>query len=381
LNRQHRVRWMRRYGVPALVLVAALGACLAWWANLYEHGRPIGRLELLGGLVPSLLLAALAWSIVTARERAVQLAERMTRSLRDSEQRWALAIEGAGDGLWDWHIAADTVSTSERCRELLGLQHFPTEPLPSQCNEQLHPDDRERVRGEVRQCLSGETHTILSEFRVKGLAGGWNWVMARGTVAERDANGRALRMIGTLSDINARRLSEERVRFMALHDPLTELANRAHFEERFHFALAHARRYHEAVGLILLDLDRFKPINDQFGHAVGDQLLQTVARRIRNCVRETDTVGRIGGDEFVVLLTGPVTRETARRVGEKIYSQVAQPMELSGQRIELTCSLGLAMYPEDGADELVLTKAADAAMYGHKRAGRQLLAPRPVSPH
>jgi len=376
---------MRRYGTPLLVLAVALGACAVWWTGLYGRGRPIGRVELLGGLVPSLLLAALAWSIGTARERALQLAERMTRSLRDSEQRWALAIEGAGDGLWDWHIAADSISTSERCRELLGLRHLAVEPLPAQCCEQLHPDDSERVRGEVRQCLAGETASILSEFRVKGAAG-WNWVMARGTVAERDASGRALRMIGTLSDINARRLSEERVRFMALHDPLTELANRAHFEERFHFALANARRYHEAVGLILLDLDRFKPINDQFGHAVGDQLLQTVARRIRNCVRETDTVGRIGGDEFVVLLTGPVTRETARRVGEKIYSQVAQPMEISGQLIEITCSLGLAMYPEDGVDELTLTKSADAAMYSHKRAGRQLLegrsgaAPRPVPP-
>jgi len=370
---------MRRFGVPLLVLVAALGASVAWWANLSTHGRSIGRTELLAGLVPSLLLAALAWSIMTVRERAQALAVRMTQSLRDSEQRWALAIEGAGDGLWDWHLAADTISMSERCRELLGLAQLAVEPLPVQCGAQIHPDDRERVRAELRHCLRGETDTFISEFRVKGELD-WRWVLCRGTVAERNAAGRALRLIGTLSDINARRLSEERVRFMALHDPLTELANRAHFGERFHFAIANARRYHENVGLILLDLDRFKPINDLHGHAVGDQLLQTVARRIRNCVRETDTVGRIGGDEFVVLLTGPVTRETARRVGDKIYSQVAQPMELSGQRIEITCSLGLAMYPDDGADELTLTKAADAAMYDHKRAGRQLLAGRAARP-
>jgi len=191
-------------------------------------------------------------------------------------------------------------------------------------------------------------------------------------VVERDRRGRPLRMIGTVSDINARRRSEERVRFMALHDPLTELANRAHFDERLHFALANARRYGETIGLILLDLDRFKAVNDQYGHAVGDQLLQTVARRLKSSVRETDTAGRIGGDEFVVLLTGPVTRETARRVSEKIYAQIAQPMEFGGLRLEITCSLGLALYPEDGTDEKSLAKAADDAMYRNKRAGRQL---------
>jgi diguanylate cyclase (GGDEF)-like protein len=198
-------------------------------------------------------------------------------------------------------------------------------------------------------------------------------VLARGTVVERDESGRALRMIGTLSDINARRHSEERVRFMALHDPLTELANRAHFEERLHFALANARRYQHSIGLILLDLDRFKPINDQHGHAIGDQLLQTVARRIRGSVRETDTVGRIGGDEFVVLLTGPINRETAQLVADKIFNQVALPMELSGLRLEITCSLGLALYPEDASDELALNKAADDAMYRNKRAGYRLI--------
>ena len=172
----------------------------------------------------------------------------------------------------------------------------------------------------MQRCLDGVSGHLISEYRVAAAnnhdgnadsPAGWNWVLARGTVVERDSKQQPLRMIGTVSDINARRHSEERLRFMALHDPLTELANRAHFDERLHFALANARRYNESLGLILLDLDRFKPINDQYGHAVGDQLLQTVAQRIKSSVRETDTVGRIGGDEFVVLLTGPVSRETA----------------------------------------------------------------------
>ena len=327
---------------------------------------------LVGGLL-SVLLALLARLLSTSRERALALAERMTQALRESEQRWAFALEGAGDGVWDWKPVTGSISASTRWKTIMGLRAGQAEPNMSQMQACIHPEDLARVQAELQRCLDGQTPSLVSEYRVANGSGGWNWVLARATVVERDEQGRPLRMIGTLSDINARRASEERVRFMALHDPLTELANRAHFDERMHFALANARRYHESIGLILLDLNRFKPVNDTHGHAVGDQLLQNVARRIKGSVRETDTVGRIGGDEFVVLLTGPVTRETAQLVADKIFNQVALPMEIAGLHIEITCSVGLALYPEDGQDELALTKAADDAMYRNKRAGRRLL--------
>ncbi|WP_266007622.1 GGDEF domain-containing protein [Paucibacter sp. PLA-PC-4] len=328
---------------------------------------------LLAGAGLSGLLSLLAWLLATSRGRALALAERMTRALRESEQRWAFALEGAGDGVWDLHTADGSISSSARWKTIMGLRPGQGEPNLSQLLACTHPEDLPRLQSELQRCLDGQSPSLVSEYRVASGSGGWNWVLARATVVERGEQGRPLRIIGTLSDINARRQSEERLRFMALHDPLTELANRAHFDERMHFALANSRRYNENLGLILLDLDRFKPINDQFGHAVGDQLLQTVARRIKGSVRETDTVGRIGGDEFVVLLTGPVTRETAQLVADKIFNQVALPMELNGLHIEITCSLGLALYPEDGQDELSLTKAADDSMYRNKRAGRRLM--------
>ncbi|HEX2012244.1 MAG TPA: GGDEF domain-containing protein [Roseateles sp.] len=336
------------------------------------HGAEGGDGVMLTGLVLTLLLSLLTWQLATAHDRAQALAERMTQALRVSEQRWAFALEGAGDGVWDWQPVSGSISASPRWKQLMGLADRPGEPDLAQMLSCVHPEDRAGLQAELQACMEGPGQTLASEYRVADGVGGWRWVLARATVAEREG-ARALRVIGTLSDIDARRLSEERVRFMALHDPLTELANRAHFGERMHFALANARRYHESIGLILLDLDRFKPVNDSHGHAIGDQLLQTVARRIKSSVRETDTVGRIGGDEFVVLLTGPVTRETAQLVADKIFNQVAQPLELGGLRIEITCSLGLALYPEDGQDELSLTKAADDAMYRSKRAGRRLL--------
>lgn len=351
------------------------------WTLTLRAGREFAVLKgatganavLATGVGFALLLASLAWLLSTARDRAQNLAERMTRALRESEQRWAFALEGAGDGVWDWQVRVGGVSTSARWKSIMGLRPGQGEPTMSEVLACTHPDDMPRLHGEIQRCLDGSSVSLVSEYRVADGAGGWRWVLARGTVIERDAQGLPLRMIGTLSDITVRRESEERVRFMALHDPLTELANRAHFDERLHFALANARRYNESIGLILLDLDRFKPVNDQHGHAVGDQLLQAVARRIRSSVRETDTVGRIGGDEFVVLLTGPVTRDSAQVVADKIFNQVAMPLELGGLRVEITCSLGLALYPEDGVDELSLTKAADDAMYRNKRTGRQLM--------
>lgn len=328
-------------------------------------------LLLVSGIGLALLMAALSWSLLNSQQRAQQLAGNMTQALRESERRWAFALEGAGDGMWDCDLPSGRVECSDRWKLLMGWPGG--EPRADQLLSLVHADDMARVRADFIACLKGQTETLQCEFRVRGPRGQWPWVLARGRVVQRGLDGRALRMIGTLSDIDARRQSEEQVRFMASHDPLTELANRAHFGERMHYALANARRYGDSLGLILLDLDRFKPVNDQYGHAVGDQLLQTVARRLRHAVRETDVVGRIGGDEFVVLLTGPVTRESAQVVVDKIFNQVAQPMELSGHRLELTCSIGLALYPEDGVDEIALTKSADEAMYRSKKLGRAWL--------
>jgi len=378
-------RWWRLVALPLAVLglglALTLGLNQAWLAEPGAHTEFERRLLLGAGSVCALLLGLLTFLLATARERAQAMAERMTQSLRDSEQRWAYTLEGTGDGLWDWRIPEGSVSSSSRAKEILiGLD--PLEDggckraalILKRLLSQLHPEDRERAQAEFRRCLMGETQRLAVEFRTQGRLGAheWNWVLARGSVVKRDRRGRPLRMLGTLTDINARRRSEEHVRFLALHDSLTELANRAQFDERMQFALAHARRYGEHVGLILIDLDEFKNVNDQHGHAVGDQLLQTVARRLSGSVRETDTPARIGGDEFVVLLTGPVTRETARLVAEKIYTQVAQPMDIGGRRVEITCSLGLAIYPEDGTDAATLAKCADDAMYRTKRAGRQL---------
>jgi len=171
-------------------------------------------------------------------------------------------------------------------------------------------------------------------------------------------------------DITERKRVEERITHLAQHDALTDLPNRPLFSDRLEQAVALAQRDGTNMALMFLDLDGFKPVNDTFGHTVGDLLLQEAARRMRECVRASDTVGRTGGDEFVVLLHRIEDEPDALTVAEKIRQALCRPFELAGQRLEISCSIGIAIYPEHGTDEKELSRAADTAMYCAKQEGR-----------
>lgn len=167
----------------------------------------------------------------------------------------------------------------------------------------------------------------------------------------------------------AAKMTQE-LRHMAQHDPLTGLPNRALFSDRVQRELAYARRHDSRFALIFLDLDQFKPINDSHGHAVGDLLLRQVARRLQEALRAADTVGRIGGDEFVVLMGELSSTEDALALADKIRQEVRRPYLIEGRELRISCSLGVAVYPDDGTDEVTLVERADSAMYRAKEAGR-----------
>jgi len=171
-------------------------------------------------------------------------------------------------------------------------------------------------------------------------------------------------------DITEHKLNEERMRHLAQHDTLTELPNRALLTDRLHQALASAKREKQHVALMFIDLDRFKPINDTQGHVVGDWLLKQVANRMLQCIRDSDTVARVGGDEFVVLLRAVEGEEDAVMVAEKIRIALNQPFDLAQQRLSISCSIGLAIYPEHAQDEREMMNYADIAMYQAKQHGR-----------
>jgi diguanylate cyclase (GGDEF)-like protein len=177
---------------------------------------------------------------------------------------------------------------------------------------------------------------------------------------------------GFITDITERKNSEERIRHMAQYDVLTDLPNRALLSDRLQQALSNAKREHIHLALMFIDFDNFKPINDSLGHAVGDKLLAKAADRMQRCMRESDTIARIGGDEFVVLLPNTESDLDAKIVAEKVRQAIEIPFEIEDYRLNISVSIGIAIYPEHGEDEIELSKNADLAMYYAKQGGRNI---------
>jgi diguanylate cyclase (GGDEF)-like protein len=212
--------------------------------------------------------------------------------------------------------------------------------------------------------------TIQSEETNHNLLTGVMDVFLTVKLPLRREDGSIYALCGISTDISKRKEAEEHLQHMAQFDALTHLPNRALFNDRLRQAIAAALRNRKRLALMFIDLDKFKPVNDTFGHGVGDLLLQEVALRIQDCLRESDTAARVGGDEFVILLPSIETQGDAGKVGEKIRHSLNQPFELAGHTLTIGSSIGVAVYPEHGREEKLLVKSADIAMYHAKKNGR-----------
>jgi diguanylate cyclase (GGDEF)-like protein/PAS domain S-box-containing protein len=230
-----------------------------------------------------------------------------------------------------------------------------------------HPDDAKRLEESVRESARTLTRWHI-EYRLILPAQGTRWRLGDAQ-PERLEDG-SITWHGFITDITERKNVEERIRRMAQYDTLTDLPNRALLSDRLQLALATAKREGTRLALLFLDFDKFKPINDSLGHAIGDVLLKQAAVRMQHCVRESDTVARIGGDEFVVLLPHIETAKDAELVAEKIRLAIGKPFNTEGHTLEISASIGIAIFPDDGEDEIELAKHADLAMYHSKQSGR-----------
>ena len=435
--------------------------------------------------------------------------KKVEKALSESEFRWRFAIEGTGDGLWDWDVAQSTVLFSKRWKEMLGFSQDEIGNGLDEWSKRVHPDDLARVMVDVQAHLDGATADYVNEHRVSCKDGSWKWILDRGLVVNRDPAGKPLRIIGThtditerrnahatlqlaanvfnharegvtitdangsiidvnaaftritgysheevlgqnprilqsgrqtkefyvamwgdllasghwsgevwnkrkngeiypelltisavidaqgsvsqyvglFTDITARRQMEDKVHQMAFFDPLTRLPNRRTLSDRLGQTMASSKRSGHYGALMVLDLDNFKPLNDTHGHGAGDLLLEAVAGRMTACVREVDTVARIGGDEFVVLLSELDTDQgesmaQAGLIAEKIRLALAAPYSLPVSRqgqaasaVEHCCSasIGVVLFLDHEASEEDILRWADAAMYQAKAAGRNAI--------
>jgi len=206
------------------------------------------------------------------------------------------------------------------------------------------------------------------EIELRRRDGSSVWVLANASLLEED--GGLTVVEGTLIDITHRKLARRQLEFQAHHDALTGLPNRALLEQRLALALQHAERHGGGFALLYLDLDHLKMINDTLGHDAGDAVLRDLAKRLTRCLRREDTVARVGGDELVIVLPTVRTRQEAAAIAQKILNAIASRFEVEGRELDVTCSLGIALYPEDGRDAAALRKRADDALYQAKQLGR-----------
>jgi diguanylate cyclase (GGDEF)-like protein/PAS domain S-box-containing protein len=293
---------------------------------------------------------------------------RVEDELASSEQRYALAAHGANDGLWDWDLAQGTIYFSPRWKAMLGLSEEDVAAGPEAWLERIHEDDRERVRAALmpRGGEEGTTH-IDAEYRIRHADGSWRWMTARGAVVY-DDEGRPLRIAGSQSDITERKHAEEQLLHDALHDNLTGLANRALLLDRLDRLLQKTRRHPDyRFAVLFIDLDRFKRVNDSLGHGAGDALLAAVADRLGTQIRSEDTLARVGGDEFAVLLTGTSEAEHALLVARRLMEVLDSPFEVHGQQLHVRGSIGIAFGSSEYARPEAVLRDADIAMYRAKR--------------
>ncbi len=307
------------------------------------------------------------------RRRQIEIKER----LRESEERYALAVRGANDGLWDWNLVANEIHYSTRWKTMLGYSEDEIGSSPDEWLGRIHPDDRENVEAAINAHTRLSTAHFESEHRIRHKSNNYIWVLCRG-LAVQDSSNVPTRMAGSQTDITLRKVFEEQLRHQALHDSLTSLPNRALFLDRLTQAIRLSERqkdYHFAV--IFLDLDRFKVLNDGLGHVVGDALLNMFAEKLQNILRAVDTVcrhtgtlARFGGDEFVLLLDNISGVGDATLVAGRIERMLEQPFQIDEHEVFTSASIGIAMSGPGYANPEELIRNADTAMYRAKARGK-----------
>jgi diguanylate cyclase (GGDEF)-like protein/PAS domain S-box-containing protein len=280
--------------------------------------------------------------VVLARIHSQISRKHTEAALRQSEERYALAVRGANDGLWDWDLCRDEMYFSPRWKAMLGYAEDEIGTQPEEWFSRVHPDDLDSLQARLTDHLKGITPHFEYEHRMLHRSGSYHWMLSRG-LAVRHTNEPPSRMAGSLTDVTESKVS----------DPLTGLPNRLLFLDRLGRAIERAKRCADYLFAVLfIDLNRFKMINDSFGHSVGDELLSIVARRLEVCLRASDTVARLvgehtlarfGGDEFAILLEDIRHISDATRVADRIHTELSLPCTLHGHEFFPTTSIGITL--------------------------------------
>ncbi|UYF99728.1 diguanylate cyclase [Halomonas sp. GD1P12] len=292
-----------------------------------------------------------------------------------SEERMAAAINGGKLGVWDWLFDSQTFIYSDRWLETLGY-HRDDADLPTDANAwfmRVHSEDRERIELAIERHVQGENAHYECEFRMQHRSGHWVWVLESGHIVSRDASGKPLRMVGVQQDISARKAMEAELTRLAMHDELTGQLNRRSFMDLAERELARVKRKPGYVTcMVMLDLDRFKSVNDRYGHGAGDAVLKRFADTVSAELRKMDVFGRLGGEEFAVML--PDTDVSGAQVAAEKLRRAVEAMTVRvpsfGEPLKVTTSIGVAVLKSSDILPDSALARADSALYEAKNSGR-----------
>ncbi len=360
----HRIDATRRSAYQAEI--EQIGARLSETSERFtaQVGSTTRRLRrLLVATLVALTLLAMAFA-VSVSVHVARLLRKRERDLAVSERRYRLLFERNLAGLYRATLDGRILECNSAFARTLG---YPSREEILQLNMHelyLDPDDREVTIATLLQ----QKFLVNYEIGLRRRDGSPVWVLVNESLLDDETGGPVLE--GSLIDITDRKRAEEESHHQAYHDALTDLPNRALFHDRLSLAILHAHRRKQSLAVMFIDLDHFKNVNDTLGHSAGDEVLVAVADRLKACLREEDTVARVGGDEFLLLLTGIARESDVAGMSRKILKVLADPFALKKRELFLSASIGVGLYPNDGTDAETLVANVDTAMYRAKEAGR-----------
>ncbi|WP_432460895.1 diguanylate cyclase domain-containing protein [Agarivorans sp. QJM3NY_25] len=298
--------------------------------------------------------------------------DQLGRAQPEEVERFKRSQYFARIGTWDWDVNTEQLYWSDAIYAMFGYKVGEIQPSYQLFCNSVHPEDRERVKAGEQRCIeTGENHD--EEYRVVWPDSSIHWVRETGNVVN-DKNGKVAKMMGVVRDITEEKNAENELMKLAHIDTLTGLPNRLELEEKLAKAINQAKAEQSRVALIFIDLNKFKDINDNYGHHRGDQVLTATANRLRHTLRKTDFIARIGGDEFVMILQGLELCTEPPQEGElmaiKVLNKLSKPIEVAATSHEIGASLGIALFPDHANNMDELLHIADQAMYQAKRRGK-----------
>ncbi len=291
------------------------------------------------------------------------------QALRISEERYKLAVNGSNDGIWDWDLENNRIYYSPRWKTILGYLDEEISPSPDEWLNRVHPDDLPSLKSQLEAHLHGEIGHFEIEHRLKNKEGDFLWVQVRG-VAVSNSAGAPYRIAGSLTDVTRNKHTEKQLAHEVLHDKLTGLPNRALFIDRLNQTIKRSKRHeNETFAIMIMDLDRFKILNDSLGHLAGDKMLIKIAQRLEASLRMEDSVARLGGDEYAILINDIHDPYEVIQIANRIKKEISAPANVDGQAVYSTASIGITLSTTgyEIADDML--RDADTAMYQAKGQG------------